>query len=103
MPLLSISVDFYIRVFVQVFTSAAEVKRSPSKQSLVYHCVGCGCYHFQPSECFVLLLQKRLLGRKGAHVHRGVRVLLYMYKYSTNINDLTSGVGWYVVGWGGVG
>lgn len=47
-PLLSVSADFYIRVFVQVFTSAAEVKRSASKKSLVYHCVGCGSYFFQP-------------------------------------------------------
>lgn len=47
-PLLSISVDFYIRVFVQVFTSAAEVKRSPSKHSLVFLCVGCGTFHLQP-------------------------------------------------------
>lgn len=47
-PLLSVSVDFYIRVFVQVFTSAAEVKRSPSKHSLVFLCVGCGTFHLQP-------------------------------------------------------
>ncbi|KAF0989372.1 LOW QUALITY PROTEIN: hypothetical protein HZS_3115 [Henneguya salminicola] len=32
-PLLSISVDFYIRVFVQVFTSAAQVKKSIIKKS----------------------------------------------------------------------
>ncbi|EDO48806.1 predicted protein [Nematostella vectensis] len=47
LPLLSMSVDFYIRVFVQVFTSASEVKRTASKQSLVYHCTGCGSFHFQ--------------------------------------------------------
>ena len=47
-PLVSISADFYIRVFVQVFTSAAEVKRSASKRSLVYHCIGCGSFFFQP-------------------------------------------------------
>jgi len=47
-PLLSISVDFYVRVFVQVFTSASEVKRSASKHSLVFLCTGCGSFHFQP-------------------------------------------------------
>lgn len=47
-PLLSISVDFYVRVFVQVFTSASEVKRSASKHCLVYLCVGCGTFHLQP-------------------------------------------------------
>lgn len=47
-PLLSISVDFYVRVFVQVFTSASEVKRSASKNCLVFMCIGCGSFHFQP-------------------------------------------------------
>lgn len=47
-PLLSVSVDFYVRVFVQVFTSPSEVKRSASKHCLVFHCVGCGTFHLQP-------------------------------------------------------
>uniref|UniRef100_A0A8C8STQ9 tRNA (guanine(26)-N(2))-dimethyltransferase n=1 Tax=Pelusios castaneus TaxID=367368 RepID=A0A8C8STQ9_9SAUR len=46
-PLLSISVDFYIRVFVRVFTGQATVKASASKQALVYRCVGCGTHHLQ--------------------------------------------------------
>ncbi|XP_067416599.1 tRNA (guanine(26)-N(2))-dimethyltransferase isoform X2 [Emydura macquarii macquarii] len=46
-PLLSVSVDFYIRVFVRVFTGQATVKASASKQALVYHCVGCGTHHLQ--------------------------------------------------------
>ncbi|XP_076585089.1 tRNA (guanine(26)-N(2))-dimethyltransferase isoform X1 [Chaetodon auriga] len=46
-PLLSISVDFYIRVFVRVFTGQATVKNSASKQALVYNCVGCGSFHLQ--------------------------------------------------------
>uniref|UniRef100_A0A3B4ZMI7 tRNA (guanine(26)-N(2))-dimethyltransferase n=1 Tax=Stegastes partitus TaxID=144197 RepID=A0A3B4ZMI7_9TELE len=46
-PLLSVSVDFYIRVFVRVFTGQATVKNSASKQALVYNCVGCGSFHFQ--------------------------------------------------------
>uniref|UniRef100_A0A3B4B7C3 tRNA (guanine(26)-N(2))-dimethyltransferase n=1 Tax=Periophthalmus magnuspinnatus TaxID=409849 RepID=A0A3B4B7C3_9GOBI len=46
-PLLSVSVDFYIRVFVRVFTGQANVKNSASKQALVYNCVGCGSFHFQ--------------------------------------------------------
>ncbi|XP_075381928.1 tRNA (guanine(26)-N(2))-dimethyltransferase isoform X1 [Mycteria americana] len=47
MPLLSVSADFYIRVFVRVFTGQAKVKASASKQALVYHCVGCGTHHLQ--------------------------------------------------------
>ncbi|XP_075062728.1 LOW QUALITY PROTEIN: tRNA (guanine(26)-N(2))-dimethyltransferase [Mixophyes fleayi] len=46
-PLLSISADFYIRVFVRVFTGQAKVKMSASKQAMVYNCVGCGTYHLQ--------------------------------------------------------
>ncbi|XP_062400236.1 tRNA (guanine(26)-N(2))-dimethyltransferase [Sardina pilchardus] len=46
-PLLSVSVDFYIRVFVRVRTGQAKVKNSASKQALVYNCVGCGSFHLQ--------------------------------------------------------
>ncbi|KAM6972546.1 tRNA (guanine(26)-N(2))-dimethyltransferase [Aplochiton taeniatus] len=46
-PLLSVSVDFYIRVFVRVHTGQAMVKNSVSKQALLYNCVGCGAFHLQ--------------------------------------------------------
>ncbi|XP_004084262.1 tRNA (guanine(26)-N(2))-dimethyltransferase [Oryzias latipes] len=46
-PLLSVSVDFYIRVFVRVFTGQATVKNSASKQALLYNCIGCGSFHLQ--------------------------------------------------------
>uniref|UniRef100_A0A1A7XHQ6 tRNA (guanine(26)-N(2))-dimethyltransferase n=1 Tax=Iconisemion striatum TaxID=60296 RepID=A0A1A7XHQ6_9TELE len=46
-PLLSVSADFYIRVFVRVFAGQATVKNSASKQALVYNCVGCGSFHLQ--------------------------------------------------------
>ncbi|NP_001121226.1 tRNA methyltransferase 1 L homeolog [Xenopus laevis] len=46
-PLLCVSADFYIRVFVRVFTGQAKVKMCASKQALVYNCVGCGTYHLQ--------------------------------------------------------
>eukprot|EP00735_Rhodelphis_limneticus_P001101 TRINITY_DN1165_c0_g1::TRINITY_DN1165_c0_g1_i1::g.17223::m.17223 TRINITY_DN1165_c0_g1::TRINITY_DN1165_c0_g1_i1::g.17223 ORF type:complete len:685 (+),score=131.30,sp/Q9LFU5/TRM1_ARATH/40.10/2e-133,TRM/PF02005.11/1.6e-118,zf-CCCH/PF00642.19/0.0046,MTS/PF05175.9/0.24 TRINITY_DN1165_c0_g1_i1:23-2056(+) len=47
-PLLSLSIDFYCRVFVRVYTSAAAVKLSPSKFSYVYQCVGCENQIVQP-------------------------------------------------------
>ena len=47
-PLLSVSADFYIRVFVRITTSASEVKRSASKKSYVFQCVGCDSFHLQP-------------------------------------------------------
>ncbi|XP_048484697.1 probable tRNA (guanine(26)-N(2))-dimethyltransferase [Plutella xylostella] len=40
-PLLSISADFYIRVFVRVYSGAIHCKKTTSKLSMVYHCVGC--------------------------------------------------------------
>ncbi|XP_032533229.1 tRNA (guanine(26)-N(2))-dimethyltransferase [Chiroxiphia lanceolata] len=46
-PLLSLSADFYVRVFVRVFTGQAKVKASASKQALVFHCVGCGSHRLQ--------------------------------------------------------
>lgn len=47
-PLLSISVDFYIRVFVRVYTSPLECKKSSSKQSMFFECTGCSTHVFQP-------------------------------------------------------
>lgn len=47
-PLLSISADFYIRVFVRVFTSPLQCKLSSSKQSMFYQCTGCTALSLQP-------------------------------------------------------
>lgn len=47
-PLLSISADFYIRVFVRIYTSPLECKLSSTKQSMIYQCVGCTTFALQP-------------------------------------------------------
>ncbi|KAL6649665.1 hypothetical protein ACP70R_013889 [Stipagrostis hirtigluma subsp. patula] len=47
-PVLSVFMDFYVRVFVRVFTSASEIKNTPLKLSYVYQCVGCDSFHLQP-------------------------------------------------------
>lgn len=47
-PLLSISVDFYIRVFVKVFVSQLKCKDNASKTGLVYQCTGCESFNIQP-------------------------------------------------------
>ncbi|QLQ82419.1 hypothetical protein HG537_0H01810 [Torulaspora globosa] len=47
-PLLSLSIDFYVRVFVKVRTSPIEVKNLQSKTMITYHCSQCGSYHNQP-------------------------------------------------------
>ncbi|CAO3572741.1 unnamed protein product [Mortierella alpina] len=40
-PMVSLSIDYYLRVFVRVYTSPAEVKLLGSKTSLAYVCCGC--------------------------------------------------------------
>ena len=47
-PLLSISADFYVRIFVRVFSSQAMCKFSMSKQSMIYQCCGCDTYTLSP-------------------------------------------------------
>nr|XP_039255713.1 tRNA (guanine(26)-N(2))-dimethyltransferase-like [Styela clava] len=47
-PLLSVSVDFYIRVFVKVHFGLAKVKMSARKQAYVIRCGGCSSFHMQP-------------------------------------------------------
>ncbi|KAH8308419.1 hypothetical protein KR059_012513, partial [Drosophila kikkawai] len=47
-PLLSISADFYIRIFVRVHVGQAQCKLSMSKQSWMYQCTGCETFTLQP-------------------------------------------------------
>ncbi|KAF9885132.1 RNA methyltransferase tRNA(m5U54)methyltransferase [Aspergillus nanangensis] len=48
-PLLSLSIDFYARVFVRIHRSPAEVKFLSSKTMMVYNCdAGCGAWKVQP-------------------------------------------------------
>ncbi|XP_058070522.1 tRNA (guanine(26)-N(2))-dimethyltransferase 2 [Magnolia sinica] len=46
-PVLSVQMDFYIRVFVRIFTSASAMKNTPLKLSYVYQCIGCDSFHLQ--------------------------------------------------------
>ena len=47
-PLLSMHINFYVRLFVRVYTSPSEVKKSPTKLSQIYQCSGCDTYSLQP-------------------------------------------------------
>lgn len=47
-PLLSISADFYVRIFVRVYVGQAQCKLSMSKQSWIYQCTGCETFTLQP-------------------------------------------------------
>ncbi|PYI01268.1 TRM-domain-containing protein [Aspergillus sclerotiicarbonarius CBS 121057] len=60
-PLLSLSIDFYARVFVRVYRSPAEVKFSSGNMMMVYNCdSGCGAWSTQP-----LTQTKQKLDKKG--------------------------------------
>lgn len=41
-PLLSLSIDFYVRLFIRVRTSPLAVKQNAANTMVVYHCNGCG-------------------------------------------------------------
>ncbi|KAL9675544.1 hypothetical protein QQ045_003746 [Rhodiola kirilowii] len=47
-PVLSVQMDFYVRVFVRIYTSASAMKNTPLKLSYVYQCTGCDSFHLQP-------------------------------------------------------
>lgn len=67
-PLLSLSIDYYVRVFVKVKTSPISVKDLQSNTMITYHCSQCGSYHNQP------------LGRKFER--EGKKKLKRIIKYS---------------------
>ncbi|KAH9043109.1 N2 N2-dimethylguanosine tRNA methyltransferase [Lactarius pseudohatsudake] len=47
-PLLSLSIDFYVRLFIRVQTAPIEVKKLASKTSIYYVCSGCQSFYEQP-------------------------------------------------------
>jgi tRNA (guanine26-N2/guanine27-N2)-dimethyltransferase len=47
-PLVSCSIDFYVRIFLRVYNSPQKVKAAASKSALVYSCSSCRSYHLQP-------------------------------------------------------
>lgn len=54
-PLISISVDFYIRMFIQVHSSPLNAKRSASRTGLLYLCKGCHSFNIQPMGTYKVL------------------------------------------------
>lgn len=59
-PLLSISVDFYVRVFVTVHSSPLAANDAPSRLANVHQCTGCDAYWLWP------------LAKGGANTGRGL-------------------------------
>ena len=67
-PLLSLSIDFYVRVFVRIHKSPAQLKMLASKTMLLYNCdAGCGAWSIQ-----------RIAHAKGSPNRNGETV----YKYT---------------------
>ncbi|KAI3643786.1 hypothetical protein MP228_009950 [Amoeboaphelidium protococcarum] len=51
-PLLSVSVDYYVRVFVRVHDNAAEALKLCASTSTLYQCCGCKSYELAPFGTF---------------------------------------------------
>ncbi|KAJ8557211.1 hypothetical protein K7X08_002836 [Anisodus acutangulus] len=47
-PVLTVHMDFYVRAFVRIYSSASAMKNTPLKLSYVYQCTGCDSFHLQP-------------------------------------------------------
>ncbi|TFY64033.1 hypothetical protein EVJ58_g2891 [Rhodofomes roseus] len=47
-PVLSLSIDFYVRIFVRIFSAPIEVKKAFSKTATYYICSGCQHWYEQP-------------------------------------------------------
>lgn len=47
-PLLSLSIDYYVRCVIRVRTSPQMVKQNIGKSMIVYNCTGCHSFHNQP-------------------------------------------------------
>ncbi|KZV90233.1 N2,N2-dimethylguanosine tRNA methyltransferase, partial [Exidia glandulosa HHB12029] len=70
-PLLSLSIDFYVRIFVRVYNSPLEVKRAFSKTATYYVCTGCQASYEQP------------LGKVIEKVHEGSGNVNLLYRTNT--------------------
>ncbi|KAH6918541.1 guanine-N2--methyltransferase [Coprinopsis sp. MPI-PUGE-AT-0042] len=71
-PLLSLSIDFYVRVFVRVDTSPMETKKTLTKNSTIYVCNSCQNFYEQP------------LGRVVEKKHEKSGHVNYLFKTQTN-------------------
>ena len=68
-PLLSLSIDFYARVFVKIYKSAADVKFLAGKTMVVYNCdTGCGAWTTQMLGKNKLAPNKNGIGHFWKHV-----------------------------------
>ncbi|TKR60266.1 hypothetical protein L596_027541 [Steinernema carpocapsae] len=97
-PLLSMSVDFYIRVFVRIHTGAKEAKDSVTKLSNVLACTGCHALHLDPIISKTVVgtsvrftppaAHSGLVGANGKCIHCNHTVRLGGPIYSAPIHDV---------------
>lgn len=46
-PVLCVFVDFYVRIFVRVYDSKSQLKKSPARVGMLYHCLSCQSFETQ--------------------------------------------------------
>jgi tRNA G26 N,N-dimethylase Trm1 len=68
-PLLSLSIDFYVRIFVRVYSSQKQCKKTTSKLGNVYQCTGCETINVQPLGVLI----------PGEDDSKNIKVLIYMW------------------------
>ena len=83
-PVLSLSVDFYVRVFVRIYTSPAAVKDSGSKLMYMYQSQGCDSFFTQRVGRKVRPVHGHLCFYTTLH-HRVAIMLKQCYAHRTNI------------------
>ncbi|VDD90476.1 unnamed protein product [Enterobius vermicularis] len=98
-PLLSLSIDFYVRVFVRLHTSAHHAKDSITKAANVLACVGCHSLQLQPLAKKVVsgasvkytasMVDSGLLDGNGKCIHCGQSVHFAGPIYSAPIHQLS--------------
>lgn len=54
---MSLSIDFYVRLFVRVHSSPAGAKQAMSRISMIHQCVECDTHIFQPIGSFLALFR----------------------------------------------
>uniref|UniRef100_A0A915BNS8 tRNA (guanine(26)-N(2))-dimethyltransferase n=2 Tax=Parascaris univalens TaxID=6257 RepID=A0A915BNS8_PARUN len=97
-PLLSVSVDFYVRVFVRIHTGAKQAKDCVTKVSYVLACTGCQSLQLQPlarkttaaaSVKFTpSVLNANILGEGGKCIYCNQSIHIAGPIYSDPIHDL---------------
>lgn len=87
-PVLSLSIDFYVRLFVRVFISPAEVKKACTKAAYVHQSLACGSFFLQPIGKFSRNYNPSLMTGDGLCPQTGKRLKVGGPIWSPPIHDL---------------